>query len=903
MKEYFINLLNAKYLNPDAFWLLIVPLAIGAVLLVRKSHLWVSILIRIFLMSLIVLSLSNPVRQDTTTYKVVSVIVDVSASIKKQGLESFSKLLHSFLSNDPDMEFVVFPFAKDTSTQSFTLNSDSSVSNITNLLLNYTKNLNIGDTNIESALRDVASQTNSSSILLLSDGFETVGDARSASKMLNLSTISVYPLVPDDSDFKNSSISISSLYAPTTVNSGETAQVRVGISNSHNDKEKPQTGILEIWQENQKIFSEHVNVESGKEKLFTTVASTKKGGLQRIKAMLYLGNNKTTLASEQHTWLSVKEKDKILFISGTQDDRRIIGKLLSLTGHVVEDIVADGSTQIPTEFKGYASVVMNNTAKKQLPSNFLDALNTFVKNGGGLLLIGGDRSFGLGGYIDTPLEQMSPVKFVPPQTEQKRLNSGVILVIDKSRSMTQEGRINDAKNAALTAIEGLKPDDYVGVIGFDASPFVIIRFSKVNEVKPVAESRLRNLTAAGGTNLLPALSNARASFRNTQVSRKHIIVLSDGQFPLTQNEYTQEIEALRAEGITVSGVALGGDADVGFMQMLAKYGKGTFYHTVDSKQLPQIFLKDIKISTGEKTLKEDEEFPLGIGQSGLRSTTVEPYAPLKGFVETEHKDNARLEIFTRKDGKTYPILSSWDYLKGTVVAFTSDANGRWSLAWVERQYVPRYFKFWNDILDSVKNKSSEESSSIEFDLRYNVQGKTISFDLSLFDKKLIDRIPPPVIAKVVGPDGNVKNVSFAQTVKGRFVAEIPDGRPGDYNLSVSYGDILLPPMAITLGGDVFGEKVGRGINIQTLSDIATLSNGLVNPAKEQILSTPLITKKNELLFMPLAIIAFFLLILEALIREGTIKMLISRLFIPKTPQLKSKKPQGAYIGTKRVIPH
>ena len=48
-------------------------------------------------------------------------------------------------------------------------------------------------------------------------------------------------------------------------------------------------------------------------------------------------------------------------------------------------------------------------ARFHLPPAYLESLKTFVANGGGLLVIGGENAFGSGGYKGSPVEDMLPV--------------------------------------------------------------------------------------------------------------------------------------------------------------------------------------------------------------------------------------------------------------------------------------------------------------------------------------------------------------------------------------------------------------------------------------------------------------------------------------------------------------
>jgi len=109
----------------------------------------------------------------------------------------------------------------------------------------------------------------------------------------------------------------------------------------------------------------------------------------------------------------------------------------------------------------------------------------------------------------------------------------------------------------------------VAIIGFDNAPLSVMELQKVSLARGNAEQRLRNLTAKGGTNLLPGLALARLRLSRAEAGKKHILVLSDGIFPHSSNSFVREINQIKSEGITMSTIALGLDADVPFLKMLA----------------------------------------------------------------------------------------------------------------------------------------------------------------------------------------------------------------------------------------------------------------------------------------------------------------------------------------------
>lgn len=851
-------LFGAEFAHPKALWLLAALPLLYAVIWRRARREARTAVLRMCALALLVVALADPTTHEQTAEEELVALFDVSHSIDAEGRNALAETLMPFLKGD-GRTLRLRPFGKTVAKSDILVDGDDSAREIADSLRSTADAVDSGQTNIAAALDYAIGQSAASSVLLLSDGHETAGDAGRAAAAARGAGVRIFPLVPPESHFDRERLSIASLWAPVTANAGDLAELRASV---RNEFATDQTAVFELWLDQKKLFDSRIAIPAGQEKLIELNTPALDGGLKRVRAVLREDRTEAPEA-EAHRWISVKNKAKILLISGTQEDRRVMGRLLALKGYAVEDIIADGQTEIPSSFENVSTVILNNASAQQLPRGFLGALKEFVQRGGGLLLLGGDRSFGLGGYIETPLEEISPLKFVPPRTTKRRLNSAIALVVDKSRSMLSEGKIDAAKRAALISIEALKDDDLISIIGFDSAPFVIIKMAPVPEVKPKAERLLRNLTAAGKTNLFPALGAARRALASADASRKHIIILTDGKVSDPSEDYTGEILRLQRDGISVSTVALGLEADVPFLKLIAQGGKGAFYQTLDPSRLPEIFVHDIKVSTGEKTMKENQDFPIAIGPGGLASTDVESYPVIRGFVETLPKRGATLELITQRESQRHPLLASWSFGDGRVIAFTSDTNGRWSERWIG---WPLLARFWSQVIESAKSRGNAVGE-IDFDLRYRVERGRVVLDLAVYDDRLQSEAPPSTRAAVVEPGGETRTVSFRSEAKGRFTAIIENGRPGDYKLEVQYGRVKLPPLALTIPGDAFGEKPGNGLNVQALSDIAYLSGGALNPDPAQVAGTTRINSTRTHLMTPLIVLAFFLLLTETLLRE------------------------------------
>ena len=82
----------------------------------------------------------------------------------------------------------------------------------------------------------------------------------------------------------------------------------------------------------------------------------------------------------------------------------------------------------------YDAVVLMNMPAIALATDQQEALEQYVEvHGRGLLMLGGENSFGPGGYYETPLERLSPLSSRVPHD---RPQVAMVFVLDRSGSMT-----------------------------------------------------------------------------------------------------------------------------------------------------------------------------------------------------------------------------------------------------------------------------------------------------------------------------------------------------------------------------------------------------------------------------------------------------------------------------------
>ena len=75
---------------------------------------------------------------------------------------------------------------------------------------------------------------------------------------------------------------------------------------------------------------------------------------------------------------------------------------------------------------------------------------------------------------------------------------------------------------------------------------------------------------------------------------------------------------------------------------------------------------------------------------------VKNYPPVLGYMETELKRGADLDLQILREEHRMPLLASWHYGRGKAIALTTDLEGRWSRNWITWTNLQ---SFWGKVLD------------------------------------------------------------------------------------------------------------------------------------------------------------------------------------------------------------
>ena len=352
----------------------------------------------------------------------------------------------------------------------------------------------------------------------------------------------------------------------------------------------------------------------------------------------------------------------------------------------------------------------------------MSAVRDYVgKLGGGFVMIGGTRSFGVGGYYRTPIEELLPVKLQAPDQEEQQ-SSALALVIDRSGSMSGP-KLEFCKSAAIATAELLTAKDFLGVYAFDSQAHAVVSMTRVPATGGGAlTAPVSGLTPGGGTNIYPGMSEGRNGLNSVKAKVKHMIVLTDGQSE--GQGYEALAASCRSEGITISTVAVGGDAAVALLQAIAAAGGGQAYQTTDPAAITRIFTQDTMIHTG-RLIREEAFQPRMVERHPiLKNLTTFESPPLLGYVKTNRKATSQVPLVTDLGD---PLLAFWRYELGKVTAFTSDCKSRWAATWVTEW--PGYSQLWAQLL----RETARPPHGQNMDLALTPDGERVVCEVQLLE--------------------------------------------------------------------------------------------------------------------------------------------------------------------------
>ena len=819
----------------DALWLLL--LLPFVVLLaragrnggsMRRSARRLSVALRLLIVTLIVLAIAN-LQLVTTSDKLSTVfLLDASDSVgaggRTQGTDFTRKAMLTMKDNQ---QAGVIVFGQDALVEKL-VGKDKTLGNLESTPTT-------GYTNLAEAVRLGTALLPSDSqrrLVLVSDGNQNVDEVRNAAKIAaaNGVQIDVVPLGQQSGP----DVSVGGVQVPSNLRQGEEFSLKVSVDSNYDGPAR-----LLILQDNQVISDKPVDLKNGSN-LFQEKLVAKSQGFVNYTARVVATKDTIEQNNEMNAYSRVKGGPRALLVEGHPDQHEAANLQAALTQNGIQ------ATTIPPErfpnlndLTQYDTVLLVNVPANTLTQANMNVLQAFVKDlGKGMVMVGGEESYGLGGYFRTPIEDMLPVELQLPSKLQTP-SVAMVMVIDRSGSMADSyngpgagaagiAKIELAKDAAYLAATQLSNTDQVGIVVFDTQSQWQVPLGPMGNPSNLV-SPIGRIAPGGGTNIYSGLEPAVRVLKTATAKNKHIILLTDGQ-DSEGVEYKAILDEANKAGITISTVGLGEDVNTEFLAGIAKSGNGRYTFINDPSNLPKIFAKEAHLAA--RSYIVEEPFVPKISDPSPIVKDIGATPQLKGYVATRIKGTATQALVT---GRNDPLLAHWQYGLGRVAAWTSDAKGRWATDWLSWSDFPR---FWSQMVRWTV--AENETGGLQVQTKTVGNRIFVTADALNANSQYLNGLD--VKAKVVSStlNGSQEDLTLTQTAPGHYEGSFVPKGAGSYIVNVQgqgqTGDSATKDLnlAQTVGAvaSYSPEYKQLGTNEALLKDVADLTGGhvLTSPA-------------------------------------------------------------------------
>ena len=785
----FMSSLPIQFDRPG--WLVLLLLVVPVFLLARRSigglsrsKVWATLLIRAVVIVLLTMSLARPVWSKRGKGLTVTVILDRSQSIplalQEYALDYISRATE--MKERPEDRLAVITVAKDATIVGM---PDRYTALDPNGQLAEPAELDA--TNLAAAVRlalAIMPQDTANRIVLVSDGNETVDRVLAAAELAIANDVRIDVLVLEYEHAKE--VIFERVTAPSRARLGQSASIKLVLRSQGRA-----TGNVTLRMNDEPLDLNGdedgnglvVTLEPGLTVIPVTISLDMAGPLQFVANFEALDpdddgiiRNNTAMAVT-----FVGAEGRILIIDGGSAESQYLVAALREGELAVDvrntDALSDGAVFL----SGYDAIVLANIPRYSITDDEDRTLHAYVHDlGGGLVMLGGPLSFGAGGWIDSELAKVLPVKLDPPQTRQ--MLRGALALIMHSSEMPQGNYWG--QQVAVAAIEALSRLDYVGIIDYNWQVG-----GSTWEFGPALAGDKSAAIAATKKMVMGDMPDFGSSMQMAldglvQLSgagQKHVIVISDGDPQPPSQRLLDDYVAAKISITTVLIAGHGNPNQRQVMKEIAAYTGGRSYGPITNPtKLPQIFIKEAQLVSRSLIVEGDVYRPKIVSRLPGPVEGFAAVPAVDGYVLTSPREGlSQIPIVNRTTAGDDPIYAHWNYGLGKAIAFTSDVTGRWGSRWASWD---EFKAFWEQSIRWVMRPSAPAnmivSTSHEGD-RAHVEVEALDVDASFLNFLRTGAV-------VLQPDGTADPLILQQTGPGRYRGEFRTDQEGAYLVNINF---------------------------------------------------------------------------------------------------------------------
>jgi uncharacterized membrane protein len=601
-------------------------------------------------------------------------------------------------------------------------------------------------------------------LVVLSDGNENLGNSleEALSAASNDVKIDVVPLTSP----QRKEALLERLTMPNEAKIGEPVEIKVVARTTETTDAR-----IKLLRDGKVLGQRDVRLNAGKS-VFTFPQTITESGAATFEARLEVNSKSDTNAENNKAlgFVNVQGKPRVLMVSNEPD---LSQNLLSALQHEKVNVEQRGPGGLPADLRGmqpYDAIILDNVPAWDLTGQQMLSLQSYVRDlGCGLVMVGGESSYGPGGYRETPVEETLPVTMDIKQMQY--IPGGAVAMVMHSCEFPQG---NDwAKSVCSQVIRQLGENDFAGLVvyGMDANWVFNGGMLRVGPNRNYMLTQTRGINPGDMPDFDAALEVAYKGLIGTKAYLKHCIILSDGDPTPPKASLVQKFNAAR---ITVSTIVIQPHDNSGNQNMfnIARIHGGRFYKVLKPSEIPNIFLKEA--ATISRSAIIEESFVPKLNDDSTIVKGIGSLPPLLGYVGTTAKTTAREILKSKEDD---PVLATWQYGLGKSVAWTSDARKRWSAGWLPWS---GYSKFWAQAV----RWSMRTTTAGDLQTNVSIDKGRGKVTIEAVDDKgnFLNFLSPK--ARLVTPDYKGRDLTLDQVGPGRYEANFDARQLGTYLVNI-----------------------------------------------------------------------------------------------------------------------
>lgn len=654
----------------------------------------------------------------------------------------------------------------------------------------------------------LADEKKPSRVLMFTDGFATEPLHEAVAQLQARGIPLDFRLVREekDSDFRVARIGF-----PERVQVGEPFLISITVRGSGDS-----TFPLILRRNGQTLTQTSVTLTNGLATVEFTDRIPRSGGFEyeaeiRPEKDAHPGNNKAT------RWIEITGGPRLILATRYQDDP--VAKALAALDFTVETI-SDPSQLKPGLLAGARAVILNNVPAHEIPNDFMKSLDFFVREqGGGLLMAGGQHSFGSGGYFQSPIDALLPVS-MELKSEHRKLTVALAIVMDRSGSMAVgvaggKTKMDLANAGAANAIDLLGPMDQVTVFAVDSEPTTVVPLTTVGKKKAELGDRVRKVkSAGGGIYVYNGLKAGWDELKKSPAGTRHLILFSDAQDSEEPGDYKNLIKKMTDEGATISVIGLGTakDVDSALLEDIAKRGNGRMFFSNEPMDIPKIFAQETVTIARSAFIKD----PVGAQATG-RWSEISP----KPIDWLKQADGYNLS-YAREDA-TVSLVSTDEYV-APLVAHARRGLGRSAAISFplggELSETARTWPGYGDFLQTIGRFLMGQDTPPGIAMRHRLDGTRLTLDLLYDSAEWAQKLSamPPKVRMRDDAGGPVLDLAWRRIAPGHFslTRDLEEG-------SVVRGAVQVGENALPFGPISVGSSVEWAFEPERLAELRAVS--------------------------------------------------------------------------------